>query len=150
MRVALAVLAFVASASPAAADPAADAAERWGLIGLWKLDCTKGPSREDPSFRYVVRGGKLYQERDSGGAKDANIVSLAEAGADRTLELTVILPPPSPARTLVLRHEGSDRFSVRSNRAIGTDDYTIKDGRLPDGKPARVLLTRCSKYGGPA
>ena len=143
----LAALALLAATSPALAQTAGEVAERWGLLGLWKIDCSRGPTKEDPAFRYIVRGGKLFQDSDDGAEKQQNLVTFAAAdAATRTLELTVIFPPGNPAHTVVLRREGGDRFSVRSNRVTGTNDYAIKDGKLPDGRPARAVLSQCSKY----
>jgi|SRR5579883_1639861 uncharacterized membrane protein len=141
-------LALATAAAPVHADDAADVATRWGLLGVWKADCARGPSRADVAVRYIVRDGRLWQERDDGNAIESNVVSHAERTGDGMLELTVVVAPPGQAQTFVLKREKDGQFLVWSNRSIGSDRYTIRDGKFTDGNGARPLLTQCSRYGG--
>lgn len=134
--------------APALAEGPAQTAERWGLLGLWKRDCNRGPSKADPSFRYIVRGGTLYQDSDIRAVQETKLVTDAVTTADGMLELTIVFAPQAGASTLVLRREGDSQVLVWSLRAIGTDDFTIKDGKYANGNPARPVLTQCSRYEG--
>ncbi len=140
------LVALTVAAAPAGADQAGDAARKWDLLGVWKNDCRARASRDDPAFRYIVRSGRLLQEREFGDGRDANGVSFAEFAADGSIELTVIFVG-GEARTLVLRRETADRLLVWSSRVVGTDTYLIRDGQFTDGNPARPVLTHCSRYG---
>jgi hypothetical protein len=127
-------------------EEAAEAARRWDLLGVWKSECRTGPSVEDVSFRYIIRSGRLYQERDTGGGKDSNLVSLAEASRDgMTIELTIMFA--AGPRTIVLRRQGAHQLLVWSSRLTGSSEYNIKDGKFVDGNVGRPLLTHCSRYG---
>ena len=146
-----ALLAAMAMTTPASADTNADIAVRWGLPGVWRNDCAKRPSREEVTFRYIVRSGRLLLEREFGDGKHASAVTYADLTDDGSLELTIAFPAPEgpglETRVLVLKRLNAGQLLVWSSRTIGTDQYTIKDGQFTDANPARPLLTRCSKYG---
>lgn len=140
---------MLANSTPASADAAAEAALRWGLEGVWQIDCGRSASKDNQAVRFIVRSGKLYLDRDIGAAWEANLVSYAERASDGMLELTILFPPPDGARTLLLKRENANQLMVWSNRRTGTDDYTIRDGAsLVDNNRSPPLLTHCSRYGG--
>jgi len=63
----------------------ADVVRSRGLLGTWRLDCTRPASRTNPDFKYVVRDGKLFHDRDLGDKTDS-------AGRVAALELDLAEP----------------------------------------------------------
>jgi hypothetical protein len=140
-------LVLAASAAPAWSQTAGEAATKWGLLGEWKLDCKLPTGPNSLSIEFTIRDGKLYQERSSGTAKDSTAITSAVIRADGALETTeVSSTQPPTTRQIVRRKQGEGRFSVWSNRAAGTEQYSIRDGKFANGGPAPAL-TRCRAPG---
>jgi hypothetical protein len=142
------LVAGAVASSVAQGETVVQAATRWGLEGVWKIDCSTGDSKEDVALRYVVRSGNLYLERDAGHVRESSFVSYAELGADGMLELTILFSPPAGPRTLLLKRENANQLLVWSSRRTGTDEYVIKDGAIVSSGRPPPLLTQCSRYGG--
>jgi hypothetical protein len=137
-------LVLAASAAPAWSQTAGDAAAKWGLLGEWKLDCKLPTGPNSMSIEFAVRDGKLYQERNSGAAKDSTAITSAVIRSDGTLETTeVSSTQPPTTRQIVRRKQGDGRFAVWSNRAAGTEQYSIRDGKFVNGGGVAPALTRC-------
>jgi hypothetical protein len=124
----LALTALVATSSTGVAQTAADTARNWGLLGSWRRDCSRKASQSNPDLRYVVRGGKLYHERNFGDSRDSNLVITATATPDGALELVVNFGDSE--REYAFVHGGESRIRAMFNRNVGTDEYSIRDGRL--------------------
>jgi hypothetical protein len=54
-----ALIGVVAAPAAAFAQSNLEAAQSWGLIGTWRLDCKAPASRGNPDLKYAVRDGKL-------------------------------------------------------------------------------------------
>jgi hypothetical protein len=120
-----------------------DVAEKWGLLGEWKLDCRTPTSPNNQAIEFVVRNGKLVLERSTGVAKDVITITSAVAKPDGSLETTEVSSSNPPmTRQIVRRKQGDGRFVVWSNRIAGSEQYTIKDGRFANGGAA-AAITRC-------
>ena len=137
------VLISTVFAERASAETAAEVAARWRLLGQWKPDCSSPTSRANTVFNFVARDGKLYQDRDMGDWQDSSLVMEATVQPDGSIELTTVLGGAAGTRTTVLRMQDEAHFLVWSNRAAGTQPYTIKDGRFANGSNVRPLLMRC-------
>jgi hypothetical protein len=138
-------LLLAAWAVPASAQNAGDAAAKWGLLGEWKLDCNVPTGPANQAIVFLVRDGKLFQERTDGNAKDSTAITAATIRADGMLETTEVASTnPPTTRQIVRRKQGSEsRFAVWSNRIAGTEQYPIRDGKITaNGNPAPPL-TRC-------
>lgn len=136
-------LVLAAAAAPVRAQTAGDAAAKWGLLGEWKLDCNVPTGPNSIAIEFVVRDGRLYQERNGGTAKDSTAITSAVIRSDGTLETTEVTAGQPPAtRQIVRRKQGEGRFSVWSNRAAGTEQYSVRDGKFANGGVAPPL-TRC-------
>jgi hypothetical protein len=85
--VAVALLALLVSSGAALAQTVAATASKWNLLGTWLLDCAAPVSRSNAALKYVVRGGKLFHDRDfSGGTTDSSPVTAARVKPDGALE----------------------------------------------------------------
>jgi hypothetical protein len=139
----LALLLCLAAAPAAHAQSNAEAARKWGLLGVWKTDCATPLARSTPELIYVVRDGVLYHDRNFGDAQDASPVQLAVLRPDGTLELTVQFAELKQTRQYAFRKLAEGRKQVVMNRNVNTDEYTVRDGKLvSNGNPMPVQY-RC-------
>lgn len=140
-------LGLAAATVPASAQNAGDAAAKWGLLGEWRLDCNVPAGPNNIAIEFVVREGKLFQERSAGNAKDSTAITSAVIRADGTLETTEqSSTQPPTTRQIVRRKQGEGRFAVWSNRAAGTEQYSVRDGKFANGGAAPAL-NRCRAPG---
>jgi hypothetical protein len=143
-------LLLAAATAPASAQNAGDAAARWGLLGEWRLDCNMPAGPNNVAIEFVVRDGRLVQERSAGTAKDSTAITSAVVRADGNLETTEMSSSQPPVtRQIIRRKQGEGRFFVWSNRAAGTEQYTIRDGKFVNGGNNAPALTRCRAPGRP-
>ena len=131
----LILLAVLAISEAACAETVAQTASRWGLLGTWRLDCSKPASRSDGALQYVVRGGKLFHDREFGDSRDSNAVILATAKADGSLEIVVNFAALSQTRQFSFMRGSDGRIRTFSNRNVDTDEYSIKDAKFSNGTP---------------
>jgi hypothetical protein len=125
---------------PAFAQTAAEAATKWGLLGEWKLDCRSPTSPGNQAIEFVVRDGKLLQERSAGSAKDVTTITSAVAKPDGSLETVEV---SAATRHIVRRKQGDGRFAVWSNRIAGSEQYSIRDGKFTNGGGIAPTISRC-------
>jgi hypothetical protein len=115
----------------------ADTAQRWGLLGTWAADCVRPASDDAPRTRYLRRdGGKAAMERRYAdrARNDVSAVGTAVVGADGTITLTLDVPGSQQTRIVVLTKSG-DRVRTMSDRVVGTNGHTVRDGRfVHDGR----------------
>jgi hypothetical protein len=142
-RLLLAALLFLVLAPAAHAQSNAEAARKWGLLGVWKTDCTKPLSRSHPDLIYAVRDGVLYHDRNFGDAQDSSPVQLAVLRPDGTLDLTVQFPALSQTRQFVFRKAGEGRKQAVMNRNVNTDEYTVRDGKFTSNGNPTPVQHRC-------
>ena len=141
-------LVLAASVVPTSAQTAGDAAAKWGLLGEWRLDCNTPTGPANLSIGFAIRDGKLFQERTDGAAKDSTAITSAIIRADGTLETTeAAATQPPTTRQIVRRKQGEGRFAVWSNRAAGSEQYSVRDGKLLATGAVAPPLTRCRAPG---
>jgi hypothetical protein len=142
-----AFLLAAAWAVPASAQNAGETATKWGLLGEWRLDCNVPAGPSNIAIEFAVRDGKLVQERSAGNAKDSTAITSAVIRSDGSLETTeVSATQPPTTRQIVRRKQGEGRFSVWSNRAAGSEQYSVRDGKFANGGVAPPL-SRCRTPG---
>ncbi len=124
------------------AESTAEAAEKWGLLGTWALDCTKPPSRENGYLGYVRDGEQILHKRNFGDLSDSHFVTGAKQLPGGGIEIVMDIAGLAQTRTMVLVKSGDGRSRTISNR----DDagkFSIRDGKFAaNGKPA-PWQTRC-------
>jgi hypothetical protein len=142
LRCCLVALCLFAGMPYARAESIADAAEKWGLLGIWALDCTKPPSRENGYLGYERDGEQVLHKRDFGDLSDSHPVTGAKRLPGGAIEIVMDLTGLAQTRTMVLVKSGDGRSRTVSNRdAAGK--YSIRDGKFAaNGKPA-PWQTRC-------
>lgn len=143
------VAALMTMAVPAAARPADDiaAARAWDILGTWRIDCAAPPSRANGSLTYAVRDGRLVHPRDFGDVRDELQVLSARVLANGRFEFVIRLPDGDQRRRFTLTRGDDGRIRVIDNVAVGTRNYSIRDGALvATGKPSR-WQTRCETEG---
>jgi hypothetical protein len=126
----------------ARAESVGEAAEKWGLLGTWAIDCTKPPSRENGYLAYARNGEQVVHRRDFGDLSDTHWVTGAKLLSGGAIEIVMDISGFAQTRTMVLVKTGDGRSRTISNR----DDagrFSIKDGKfIANGKPA-PWQTRC-------
>jgi hypothetical protein len=140
---ALVLLAIVALPEASLAQMVAETASRWGLLGTWRLDCSAPVSRSDGELQYVVRGGKLFHDREFGDVRDSGSVMSATRKADGSIELVVNFVSFSQTRQYSMIKGGDGRIRSISNRNVDTNEYTIRDGKFTANGNATPWQTRC-------
>ena len=114
-----------------------------GLLGEWRLDCKSPSSQGDQAIEFVIRDGKLLQERSAGTVKDLTTITSAVAKPDNSLEsVEISATTPPKTRQIVRRKQGDGRFAIWSNRVAGSEQYSIKDGKFANGGTAPTI-SRC-------
>ena len=117
----------IATLASASAETPAQAAARWGLLGTWRLDCTRPASQSNQAFTFVVREGKLFQDRDLGSnGGDSSPMTEGTIQGNGSILLTTVFS--GGTRQAVFIKDASGRRRVMSNRDVDTDEYTIRDG----------------------
>ena len=137
------LLAILVAPQASLAQTVAQVASSWGLLGTWRLDCSKPASRSDGELKYVLRDGKLFHDREFGDARDASQVTSATRKADGSLELTVKFDSLSQTRQFSFVKGGDGRIRAISNRNVDTNEYTIKDGKFTANGNTPPWQTRC-------
>jgi hypothetical protein len=149
MGTALRLLAFVAaaligSAQAAVAQDVAKTLSRWGLLGVWALDCSQPASGSNGYLAYVDKGGgKVSHERDFGDRKDANDVQQARTGKGGALQLVVNFPGLSQTRKYTLLMAPDGRIRAMSNSKADGTEPTIKDGIFTANSSPTPWQVRC-------
>jgi len=147
LRVCVAVVVCGLSAPLAGAQTGVEAAERWGLLGTWMADCRKQPSLANNRDAYVVRGGRLFLERDLGPqfGRDSTAITLATLGPEGTIELAEYysdLSPPQMRRTTFVK-AGDGRIRVWTNVDLDTGAHSVRNGRLTSSGRPTPWQDRC-------
>ena len=145
IRVLAFVLIGVLAGSAARAETVAEAAQRWGLIGVWRVDCAAPPSASNTESRYVVKDGRLVLDRDYGTNRDSNPVLLATVKPDGALELLVNFTAFSQVRQFAFMKGSDGRKRAWYNRNVDTDEYTVVDGKFTENGNPTPWQIRCSQ-----
>ncbi len=140
LRICAVILVCGVSAPLAGAQTSVEAAERWGLLGMWTADCRRQPSPNNTRDTYVVRGGQLFLERDLGPqyGRDSTAIALATLRPDGTIELTehyAQFSPPELRRTTIIKGDDG-RIRVWTNLNLDTGAHSVRNGMLTgSGRP---------------
>jgi hypothetical protein len=140
---ALALLAVLAMCEVSLAQTVAETASKWGLVGTWRLDCSKPVSSNDGALQYVVRGGKLFHDREFGDRRDSNQVISATAKKDGSIEVIITFAAFPQTRQFSLIKGSDGRMRAVSNKDVNTNEYTIKDGKFTANGNTTPWQTRC-------
>jgi hypothetical protein len=141
--VAFALLLVVVAGQAAQAQTTAEVARKWGLVGTWRLDCVQPRSQSNPDLNYVVRGGKLFHDRDFGNNQDSSAVMTAVVKADKSLEIVVKFDSLKQTRQFALMKGPDGRIRAVSNRNVDTNEYSIRDGKFTANGGTPPWQTRC-------
>lgn len=137
------VAALAVSPSRSFTAPIAEAASSWGLIGTWRLDCSKPVSRSNADLKYVVKGGELFHDREFGDTSDSNPVTSARAKSDGTIEIVVDFAGLSQTRRFSFMKAGDGRIRAMSNRNDKTNEPSVVDGKFTSNGQPTPWQTRC-------
>jgi hypothetical protein len=109
-----------------------DVFNRFGLFGVWALDCAKHPAPDNPHVRITMPSpGLVFEEHDLGPSYTVNRYSVlaAEAVAPTRVSVRVIFQPGAAGeerQTLVFELQGGTRRTM-FNQADG-GPVRVKDG----------------------
>ena len=110
----------------------------------WKIDCSKPAGNADASATmYVMREGKLFQDRDFGNIKDSGLVVSAKTMADASIVLVVNFASLSQTREYSLAKGQDGRIRAIFSRNVQTNEYTVKDGKLITNGSSLPRTTLC-------
>lgn len=140
---AIVALAVLARPEAALSQTTVQTASKWGLLGTWRLDCSTPMGKTNPNLAYVVRGGKLFHDRDFGDARDSNEIVLATTKTDGTIEIVVNFASMSQTRQFSFTRGGGGRMRAMSNRNVNTNEYSVRDGTFTANGKATPWQTRC-------
>ncbi len=142
VRLFLALVICFGSHEAVSEETALVAATEWGLLGTWQVTCDEPVKRSNQRNIFEVRGGQLFMVRNIGGASDYNCILSANVEEDGSIALTIEFPDLKQTRENRLIKVGK-RFMTLTSRSVGSDDYTIRDGKVvATGDPAN-WMTRC-------
>jgi hypothetical protein len=141
----VALAAMFAIVGPAFAETPVEVATKWGLLGVWRLDCAARPSRSDPDLAYVVRNGKLFHERNWGDGRDSSAITSASVTAEGGIDLVVKMDSVSQTREFIDVKQDDGRIRAVMSRNVDTDEYAIRDGKLVSTGNLPPAQTHCAE-----
>ena len=122
------------------AQTVASTVSKWGMLGSWKVDCSRAANRDDPVYTYVLKGRRAFLDRDYGDLHDSLLIATARVNADDTLQLTINFT--GHVREHIYAKSGG-RWRVIRNRNLNTNEHSVRDGKYSDGGQTTVWLNRC-------
>jgi len=141
--IAFVLLGSLTSASGVSAQTVVEVATKWGLLGTWQLDCKAPVSRTNAALSYVVRGGKLFHDRQFGDSSDSSAITSAKLKPGGMIEITVHFTSISQTRQQVDVKRSDGRRRTMSNRNVDTNEYSVKDGKFTAKGGETPWQTRC-------
>jgi hypothetical protein len=140
IRATIALLALLATTSVRAADAMVETVGRWGLLGLWAIDCSAAPAggtSNTVSYEINPDGRLVYNN----GYATSDVIGAA-ANGDGTLTLTIhFLRPKEDTRILVLQKSGETiRPMLNRNEQ---NEYTIRNGAFVANGKQTSPLQKC-------
>ena len=138
----LSVAGSAARAETEAQKRTATTAANWGLVAIWRIDCSTPASRNNGSLGYAIRNGVLMHERDFGDARDTQEVLQANPQPNGGLELVVHFPGFQQTRKYVMIKAGPRIRAVANSLADGTSP-TIRDGKFVHNGAETPWQQRC-------
>jgi hypothetical protein len=142
-RLAFALAGLLAVSGTSFAAAPAEVARDWGLLGLWRRDCTAKPTVSDPDLRFLVRNRTLYYDRNWGSGHDSSIVTSAKITANGGIDMVVRFPSLSQTREWINVKEDDGRIRAVMNRNVDTNEYSIRDGKIVSNGNTPTLQTHC-------
>jgi hypothetical protein len=139
----LSLLGVLATTGLAYAQTTAETARGWGLLGTWRLDCSRPMDRSNPDLKYVVRDGRLYHDREFGDANDSSAVVTAVVKADKSLEIVVKFDSLKQTRQFSFMKGPDGRIRAVANRNVDTNEYSVRDGNFTSNNNPTPWQTRC-------
>jgi hypothetical protein len=140
---AVVIIAMLVTPQDVRAQSIAEIAKNWGLVGAWKKNCSEPASRTNDELAYLIRGGKLFFDREFGDTRDSSSVVFATIRPNGEIEFVVKFDSISQTRQIV-EIKGSDgRKRTISNKNVDTDQYTVVDGKFTANNGETPWLTRC-------
>ena len=117
-------------------------ARSWGLLGLWRTNCSWEPGPSSPDTTYAVRNGTLYEDRNWVAGRDSSVVTAASRTAQGGIRLLVRLASNAQTMEMVMVKLADGRVQTVMSRNVDTGEYFIRDGQsvLPGGPP---VVTHC-------
>ena len=100
-------------------------------------------SQSNPDLNYVVRGGKLFHDRNFGNNQDSSAVMTAVVKADKSIEIVVKFDSLKQTRQFALMKGPDGRIRAVSNRNVDTNEYSIRDGKFTANGGTPPWQTRC-------
>ena len=139
----LAVFLAAAASVEARAQSNADIAQRWGLIGTWKVDCRAPTSRSNTAITYAVRQGQLFMDRSYGDGQDSSTIQSATLKPGGLLEIVTHISSISQTRQFVFSKGPDGRKRALSNRDTNAGTYTVVDGKFTSNGNPTPWQTSC-------
>ncbi len=139
----LALVSVLTVANIASAETIVSTATRWGLLGTWRNDCSAPASRNDYVLAFVVRGGKLFHDRNWGDGSDSSPVLSASVTKNGELDVLVKLDSIKQTREWIYLKGNDGRIRSISNRNVDTDEYSVRDGKLTANGNATPWQAHC-------
>ena len=91
----------------------------------------------------MVKGGKLFHDREFGDRRDSNPVTSATIRPDGVLDIVIKYDSLSQTREMLFLKASDGRVRSISNKNLDTGEYTIKDGKFTANGNASPWQTRC-------
>jgi hypothetical protein len=142
-RLVVAGSAFFVTSGVCWANTASDTAASWGLLGTWEIVCGAPPSVQNLVLGWVVRGGKLYHERNWGTGNDSPEATGASVMPDGSLVLTVSFDAGKRPRQFAILKRDDDHIQTIWNKNVVGGEYLVRDGKVVKSGQATPLQTRC-------
>jgi len=127
------------AASQASANPAADVARKWGLLGTWAGNCAAPVKLY--SFEVSLRR-KLIYRRDYNSAQKYEIVE-ARTGPDNTIILATRFPALKDIRESAMIKNADGSIQAIYSRSRNDGSYAIKDSVVVETGDGAPILHRC-------
>ena len=84
----------------------------------------------NPDLKYLVKGNKLFHDREFGDRRDSSQIMSATIKPDGSMELVVNFTSLSQTRQFSFIKGGDGRIRATSNRNVDTNEYTVVDGKF--------------------
>jgi hypothetical protein len=123
------------------AQTASEILTRWGLLGIWSVDCNK-PAALAGRLTYVIRKGKPVHVRDFGDRQDESPILRATLAPDQSIELRINYVALKEIREFALARGPDQRIRAKYNRDP-KGVYTIFDGKLVATGQEAAWQSRC-------
>jgi hypothetical protein len=151
-RIPLALIFFAVLGSPnvsLAQETAAKTASTWGLLGIWRKDCSKPASESNTEQRYLIKDGKLFEDRELGKSlRDSTPITSATIKPDGSIELVYHPGSTTWQKVLIKGKDTNDRYRVTSNKRLTSNKVASNLDTVIDGKFTNAAFSGTVALGG--